>query len=281
MEVRAFQGGLSFLLPHTVKPLGVTPAEPGVYLNKLPPIPQQEKKGLSPWVWLGIGCAGILAIAAVAVGVGGYFIYGKAKDVAREMEEDPIAATSRFIAAANPEIELVDADKNNRVITFRNIETGEEFTFDYDDIEEGRFSFTSGDDSASIEFNTDDDDGRMTITTGDGQTVTYGAGASALPDWADWVPEYPGTEPQGTYASETPDMRAGAFSFETQDSVEQVLDFYVAELEAVGFVIQNRTTTPTGAILVATTSDEVRSATVTASVSDDGIGAMVNFTEKK
>ena len=35
MEVRAFQGGLSFLLPHTVKPLGVTPAEPGVYLNKL------------------------------------------------------------------------------------------------------------------------------------------------------------------------------------------------------------------------------------------------------
>ena len=36
MEVRAFQGGLSFLLPHTVKPLGVTPAEPGVYLNKSP-----------------------------------------------------------------------------------------------------------------------------------------------------------------------------------------------------------------------------------------------------
>ena len=76
-------------------------------------------------------------------------------------------------------------------------------------------------------------------------------------------------------------MRAGAFSFETKDGLEQVLDFYVAELEAVGFVIQNRTTTPTGAILVATTSDEVRSATVTASVSDDGIGAMVNFTEKK
>ena len=251
--------------------------------GQVPPIPQQEKKGLSPWVWLGIGCAGILALAAVAVGVGGYFIYGKAKDVAREMEDDPIAATSRFIAAANPEIELVDADKNNRIITFRNTETGEEFTFDYDDIEEGRFSFTSGDDSASIEFNTDDDAGRMTITTGDGETMTYGAGASGHPDWADWVPEYPGTEPQGTFASETPDMRAGAFSFETEDGLDEVLDFYVSELEAAGFVIQNRTTMPTGAILVATTSDEVRSATVTASVNDDGDGidAMVNFTEKK
>ena len=247
--------------------------------GQVPPIPQQEKKGLSPLVWLGIGCAGILVVSAVAFSVAGYFIYDKAKDVAREIEEDPVAATARFIAAANPEIELVDADKSNRIITFRNTETGEDFTFDYDDIEEGRFSFTSGDDSASIEFNTDgEDSGGMTITTGDGQTMTYGAGTSEQPSW---VPVYPGTEPQGAFASETPDMRAGAFSFETKDGLEQVLDFYVSELEAAGFVIQNRTTTPTGAILVATTSDEERSATVTASVNDDGVGAMVNFTEKK
>ena len=127
--------------------------------GRVPPIPHQEKKGLGPWVWLGIGCAGILALSAVAFAVAGYFIYGKAKDVAREMEEDPVAATSRLIAAANPEIELVDADKSNRTITFRNTETGEEFTFDYDDIEEGRFSFTSGDESASIEFNAEGDTG--------------------------------------------------------------------------------------------------------------------------
>jgi hypothetical protein len=246
--------------------------------GQVPPIPQQEKKGLGPWVWLGIGCAGILVVSGVAFSLAGYFIYGKAKDVAREMEEDPVAMTSRIIAAANPEIELVDADKNNRVITFRNTETGEEFTFDYDDIEEGKLSFTSGDGSTSIDFNAEDETGGMTITTGDGQTMTYGAAASEHPDW---VPVYPGTEPQGTYASETPEVRAGAFSFETTDSLEQVLDYYVSALEAAGFVIQNRTTTPDGALLVATSSDEVRSATVTASVNDDNIAAMVNFTEKK
>ena len=181
---------------------------------KYHPSPQQEKKGLSPWVWLGIGCVGILVVSAMAFSVAGYFIYGKAKDVAREIEEDPVAVTARFIAAANPEIELVDADKSNQIITFRNTETGEDFTFDYDDIEEGRFSFTSGDDSASIEFNTDgEDSGGMTITTGDGQTMTYGAGASEQPSW---VPVYPGTEPQGAFASETPDMRVGAFSFENE-----------------------------------------------------------------
>lgn len=67
--------------------------------------------------------------------------------------------------------------------------------------------------------------------------MTYGAGASEQPDW---VPIYPGTEPQGTFASDTPEMRAGAFSFETDDDLDQVLSFYVSELEAGGFVIQNR-----------------------------------------
>ena len=115
--------------------------------GRVPPVPQ--KKGTSPWVWIGIGCAGIVVLGFVAFGILGYFLYGKAKDVAREMEEDPIAVTSRFIAAANPDVELVSADKDSRVVVFRNTETGEEFTFDYDDIEEGRIAFTSGDETAS------------------------------------------------------------------------------------------------------------------------------------
>jgi hypothetical protein len=245
----------------------------------VPPVPRQGKKGLSPWVWLGIGCAGIVVISAVGFSVVGYFVYGKAREVAREMEEDPVAATSRLIAAANPEIELVDADKDNRTVTFRNTETGEEFIFDYADIEEGRFEFTSGDETTSLELDTDaEGGGGMTIRTDDGETTTYGSAAAEQPDW---VPVYPGTEPRGTYSSETPAMNAGAFSFETGDTLEQVLDFYAAELEAGGFTIQNRTTTPTGALLVAATGDEARSATVTATIEDDGVSAMVNFTDKR
>ena len=142
--------------------------------GQVPPVP--EKKGLSRWVWVGIGCAGFLVLGAVAAGVGGYFLLGKAKEVAREMEEDPIAATSRLIAAANPEIELVTADKQEGIVTFRNTETGEEFTFDYSDIEEGRFSFESGDDKTS--FSLDSEGERMTITTDEG-TVTLEAETDA------------------------------------------------------------------------------------------------------
>lgn len=244
--------------------------------GRVPPVP--EKKGLSPWAWLAIGCAGILVLSGVAFTVAGYFLWGKAKDLAQQIEEDPVAATSQLIAAANPEIELVEADQDDRVVTFRNTRTGEEFTFDYDDIEEGRFTFTSDGEMAEIQVDTEGEEaGSLTITTDEGET-TYGAGTSEQPDW---VPVYPGTDPEGTYSSETPEMRAGAYSFETGDDVDDVLSLYGSELESAGFTIQNRTTTPTGALLVAGTSDEARTVTVTASVNDGRVEVMVNFTEKK
>lgn len=246
--------------------------------GRVPPPPVPEKKGLSPWAWVAIGCAGILVLSGVAFSIAGYFLWGKARELAQEIEEDPVAATSQLIAAANPEIELVEADKESRVVTFRNVETGEEFTFDYVDIEEGRFTFTSGGEMAEVQVGTEGEEaGSMTITTDEGQT-TYGTATSEQPDW---VPVYPGTQPEGTYASETPEMRAGAYTFETGDSVDELLSFYVSELEAAGFTIQNRTTTPDGALLVAGTADESRAVTVTASAKGDGVEAMINFTEKK
>lgn len=239
-----------------------------------------QKQGMSPWAWVAIGCGGLLVLGGLVFAVVGYFLYGKAREVAREMEEDPIAATSRIIAAANPEIELVEADKDSRRVTFRNTKTGEQFTFDYEDVEEGRLSFTSDGETASIEFDTQGGDaGRMTITTDEG-TTTYRAGAE-LEQHPAWLPVYPGSEAKGTYASETPEMVAGGFTFETSDGLEDVLSFYAAELESAGLQIRSRTTTPEGAMLIAASSDESRTATVTASSKDGGVEALVNFMEKQ
>jgi len=131
---------------------------------------------------------------------------------------------------------------------------------------------------AEVQVDTEGEEaGSLTITTDEGQT-TYGTATSEQPDW---VPVYPGTQPEGTYASETPEMRAGAYTFEARDSIDDVLGFYVSELEAAGFTIQNRTTTPDGALLVAGTADESRAVTVTLSTKGEATEAMVNFTEKK
>ena len=241
----------------------------------VPPAP--TNKGVSPWVWVGIGCAGLLVLGAVAAGIGGYFLVGKAKEVARDIEDDPIAATARMIAMTNPEIELVAADKENGTVTFRNTETGEEFTFDYEDIEEGRFSFTSGDETASIDLDTEGD--RMTITTDEG-TATFGADAD-LSNRPDWIPIYPGADAKGTFNSETSEMRTGGFTFVTDDSPEGVLSFYGSELESAGLTIASRTTTPEGGLLIANASDSSRTATVTASTKDGEVEVMVNFSEKR
>ena len=69
--------------------------------------------------------------------------------------------------------------------------------------------------------------------------------------------------------------------FEVDDNVDEVLSFYVSALEAAGLEIASRRTTPDGAlVVVASTSDESRSATVTASGKDGGAEVVVQFTEK-
>jgi hypothetical protein len=118
----------------------------------------------------------------------------------------------------------------------------------------------------------------MTVTTDEG-TATFGAGDVAnLPEW---LPVYGGGGPAGMYSSETAEVSAGGFGFETTDGVEDVLSFYTARLESSGLEIRSRTTTPEGALLVAASSDESRSATVTLTSQDGAISGMVNFMEKK
>jgi hypothetical protein len=202
------------------------------------------------------------------------FVVGKVKEAA----EDPVAATAQMIAAANPDIELVSADKDSKTVTFRDVRTGEVLTFSYEDIEEGRFAFTTEEGTARVDFDGEGDSGKMTVTTDEG-TATFGAGDVAnLPDW---LPVYGGGSPAGMYSSDTPDASAGGFGFETRDSLEDVLAFYTRSLESSGLEIRSRTTTPGGALLVAASSNESRSATVTLTSQDGTVSGMVNFMEKK
>jgi hypothetical protein len=241
------------------------------------PTTAQGKKGLPPIAWIAIGCAGVLVVVGIVAVVGGLFVFNKAKDFAEEMEEDPILASAKLLSAANPEIELVEADKDNERVTFRNTETGEEYTVDYDDIREGRISFSSSEGTMTLDV--EEDEGRLTVTSQEG-TTTYDTGDRAT-DLPDWVPVYPGSEPEGAFKSQTPDAHAGAYTIRTKADRGQVVDYFAAELERAGLEIRSRTTMPDADMLVATSSDEARTATVTASTEESEVSVMVNFMEKK
>lgn len=241
--------------------------------------PQQPaKKGTHPLVWVAVGCASLLLLGSIVLFLGGIFVANKVKEVAEEMEDNPVETASKLIAAANPDIELVDADKSAGVVTFRNKETGEEFTFDFKDIEEGRVHFSSDDETVSVELEGGEgDEGSLKITTDEG-TASFGAGVDV--DLPSWLPIYPGTEPRGTYSTESPDERAGAYTIETHDSIDDVIDFYVEKLEGKGFKILQRARTNLGASLHAQSSDESLTVNIAVSNVGEGVQAVVNFIEK-
>ena len=241
--------------------------------------PQQPaKKGTHPLVWVAVGCASLLLLGSIVLFLGGVFVFNKVKDVADEMEDNPVETTAKLIAAANPDIELVDADKSAGVVTFRNKETGEEFTFDFKDIQEGKVHFSSDDETVSVAIEGGEgEEGSLTITTDEG-TSSFGAGIDV--DLPSWLPIYPGSEPQGTFSSETPDGRAGAYTIETDDSIDDVIDYYVDKLEGKGFQILQRARTSLGASLSAQSPDESLTVNIAASTVGDKVQAVVNFGEK-
>jgi hypothetical protein len=241
---------------------------------------QEKKKGLSPLAWVGIGCLGLVVIGGIVATIVTMFLFGKAKEFASEMEEDPVATTAKVLAAANPDIELVSTDKENRTVTFRDVKTGEELTFGYDDIENGRVTFSSGSETAELEVTGgDDESGGLTVRTSEG-TATFSAGDDA-PDLPAWVPVYPGATPKGNFSAEAADQRTGTFSFTSDADLEAILDYYESEAKSAGLESKSRTTTNEGAFLVIASSDEIRGLTVMASKPGSGTEVVVSFTEKR
>ncbi len=240
---------------------------------------QEESQGTHPLVWVAVGCGAVILLGGLAIMTAGYFAYDKAKDAFEAMEENPVVVASKLIAAANPEIEVVEADEENRVITFRNTKTDEEYTIDFEDIEQGRINFFSDDESLSLQVEAGEDNpGSLTVTTDEG-TTKFGAVADR-DDLPSWLPVYPGTTPVANYTSETAEERTGAYTIETEDDLEDVIDYYVTELEKKGFSIENRFTSSDGAMVTAKSSDGALTVNLAASVDGGTVEAIVNFSEK-
>lgn len=244
-----------------------------------PQIPSETKKGLPVLAWVAIGCFGLMVVVGAIVTVAGYFVAHKVKEVATEMEEDPVATTAKVLAAASPDFEFVKADKDARIVTFRDTKTGEELTFGYDDIQNGRVTLSSGGKTAEIQVQKEGDEaGQMTVRTDEG-TATFRAGGEAqLPDW---VPVLPGTTPQGTFASEAGEARAQAATFETEKKLDEVLDYYQKELERAGLTVRSRTTTNEGGLLIAASADGNRNLNVMATSKDGKLEVVLNVNEKR
>jgi hypothetical protein len=252
-------------------------------MQPVQPMPVQ-KKGTSIWVWLAIGCVGLIVVCGIAFAGFGWWAAHKVKSIAQDYKDHPETAWIKTMAMVNPDVEVVSTDDANGKVTLKNKKTGEVVTLDMKDVKEGKISFTSDKGTSSI--NMDQQSGQMKVetTNANGQaqhtTATFGGGAKV----PDWVPAYPGATSQGVYSAEDDKQMGGTFGLDTGDSVDQVFANLKGQLESAGYkVTETRYNGPQGmgGLLAGESKDGKR--TVTYTMSNEGGKTKVAgvYSEKK
>ncbi|MEZ5332299.1 MAG: hypothetical protein R2991_09670 [Thermoanaerobaculia bacterium] len=177
-----------------------------------PQTPTQPKKKSGVLGWILIGCLGLALIFGILAVSCGLFVFNKGKKVVQDFEKNPAKAAAETMVRLNPELELVDSDEDAGTMTIRNKKTGEEFTADYSDIEEGKISFESDGKAVSFDARGAAEGGSGVITmtdeAGEQTAVIGGQGdSSAVPSW---FPLYPGASDVGaTYSAKNATEETG------------------------------------------------------------------------
>lgn len=241
-----------------------------------------EKKGLGTLAWIAIGCVGLLVIAGIVFVVGGMFVAKKAGDFVEDLQDNPEAAAAmaaEMFVKANPELELVESDREAGTMTIRNKSDGETITINYEDLEKGKLSFETDEGDISVDVMGEDDDSLLTVTQGDEETFRVGAAdADEIPGW---IPMYEDATSEGIFAAQVGSGVSGSFRQTTDDGAKEVLAFYAEKLEDEGWQVQKTETSGPqgdGGHIIATTEDKNINLLVTSS--DSGSQVVVNYNYK-
>lgn len=146
-----------------------------------PPQPQQEKKSLGPLAWVLIGCLGVVVLAVAIMVAGGFFVAKKVKGVSEDYQENPARTAAEMVVRTHPGFELIGSDDEAQTWTIRDKETGEVFTVDWSDLQQGKLG-TKASESIAGGFgslSTETDRFMATFPCPDADTVPseYGLGA--------------------------------------------------------------------------------------------------------
>jgi len=134
----------------------------------------------------------------------------------------------------------------------------------------------------SVRISTDGNGGKGTIEfkSKEGK-VSFGSGSLNLPSW---VPNYPGSKPEGSFTTDTPSGSVGMFTFKTNDSPDKVASFYKDAFESAGMTIAQNSSMAMeghrGNSITGVDKDKDRQITVAVG-GDNETSVSVNYTFKK
>ncbi len=128
----------------------------------------------------------------------------------------------------------------------------------------GKLVFKNGKDAVTVQSS--GGDGTFEVKSSEG-SVKFG-GAAKIPAW---VPDYPGSEPQGAFSASGKDGEGGSFVFKTKDDSGRVVKYYEDQFQSLGLKVTSNMTRQngeqSGGILVG--QDESSKHTVTVIVGKD------------
>ena len=187
----------------------------------VPPVAPPKKSNVFKWVLIGVGACFMLFVIAV-VGLG-LFVAHKAKQAGLDpdlIKRSPALAAAKLMVAANPDVEMVTADEGKQEMTVRDKKSGKVYTMSFEDAKNGKFTMK--------------EDGKTTLTVG---------GKAKVPSW---VPDYPGSDPQGAFSAQGDDGSGGTFTFKTKDSSDKVVKYYQDQFKASGLNVTSNITNQNG-----------------------------------
>jgi hypothetical protein len=148
--------------------------------------------------------------------------------------------------AAEPQrVEILTVDEENQTLTARDKQTGRVFSIHFGESKEG-----------------------ISVQTGPGVVAVIPA----------WVPQYPGSSPQGGYAASGADSLSGAHHFKVADSVAKVAGFYMEQLKNLGM---NVTEGPAHSRVIGEDADGKRRVTVNVTAAGTERVVTVTYAERK
>lgn len=264
--------------------------------------PAKTGSGGKVFLWIFGGCATLVVIITLAfVGIG-YFAVHKIKQAGLDpdlMKKNPVLAVAKLTVATNPDLETVSSDDSSGTIVVRDKKTGKTSTMKVDP--EKKIMVVTDENGKSVTMKLDPANNRLVMTDDQGKTATISADAKAGnveikgPDGSmkfgtsadkapDWVPAYPGSNPQGGLSISNAGEQGGTFSFVTSDSAEKVLSYYGGALKTAGFKVTTTTSNSDGKVggLVSGQDDsQKRTATFIVSTGNDGTHVGATYSEKK
>ena len=210
------------------------------------------------------------------------------------MQKNPALAVAKLAVTANPDVEMLSSNDSAGTMVVKDKKTGQVLKLKFDP--DKKTMVVTDENGKTGTMQLDPSKNSLVVTDANGKTATITANAQAGnvevkgPDGSlkmganadkapNWVPVYPGSNPQGTFSASNGTEQTATYVFVTQDSVDKVVSYYTSAFKSTGMTASNTTTNTDGKLSgMVSGRDDTNKRTILVTAGSDNAGTHVSLT---